>query len=161
MKNSLLLCLAFAAVAAFGCSNSRDEVKAGKPSQQQESSLSPTQSIEGNWVRVWESEGGRIRADSGTQMKMFLDGHFTFIGYYQDGAWLAGGGTYSLDENHLYREVVQYCTRPEFIGTVDEQYLELRGDTLYSSGFTKVIKADGRNVTDSFPHFDEKRVRIH
>jgi hypothetical protein len=113
------------------------------------SAISP---IEGAWEVV--SPNGKI-----TQFKMFHDGYFSLIMQDSLGKWsVSGAGTYSLDKN-TYKETFRYCSVPEFVGATDWQEYELKGDTLYFKGFTKVTYADGSDKTSQFGKFSEKRVR--
>ncbi|MBC8015004.1 MAG: hypothetical protein H7X79_04595, partial [Sporomusaceae bacterium] len=97
------------------------------------SSVSP---IEGSWVTV--SADGKI-----TQFKMFNDGFFSLIMQDSLGKWsMSGAGSYSLDGN-TYKETFRYCSVPDYVGATDWQEYELKGDTLYFKGFTKVMYADG------------------
>jgi hypothetical protein len=121
---------------------------------------SSTTSIEGTWELVWEDVGGKVR-DNGksSQFKMFHDGFFSLIAFDSTGKWSwAGAGTYSLDGN-IYKETFKYSSVPEYIGANDWQEYELKGDTLITKGFTKVVFADGKDKTSDYPKFVEKRVR--
>lgn len=48
---------------------------------------------------------------------------------------------------------------PGYIGSTDWQEYELNGDTLYFKGFTKATYANGKDMTDSFPGFEERRIK--
>lgn len=121
---------------------------------------SPTAAIDGSWELVWENVGGKVR-DNGksSQFKMFHNGFFSLISQDSLGNWAwAGAGTCSLDGN-TYQESFTHSTVPEYVGASDWQEYELKGDTLISRGFKKVIFANGEDKTNSFPPFEEKRVR--
>ena len=93
------------------------------------------------------------------QFKIFHDGFFSLVALDSSGKWLwAGAGTYSLDGN-IYKENFRYSSVPEYIGVNDLQEYELKGDTLFTRGFTKVVFGNGEDKTASFPKFEEKRVR--
>ena len=93
------------------------------------------------------------------QFKIFHDGFFSLVALDSSGKWSwAGAGTYSLDGN-IYKENFGYSSVPEYIGVNDLQEYELKGDTLFTRGFTKVVFANGEDKTASFPKFEEKRVR--
>lgn len=113
------------------------------------SSVSP---LEGAWETV--SPNGKI-----TQFKMFHDGFFSLIMQDSSGKWsMSGAGNFSLDGN-TYKETFRYCSVPDYVGATDWQECELKGDTLYFKGFTKVMYADGSDKTNQFGKFEEKRVR--
>ncbi|MEO7048999.1 MAG: hypothetical protein ABI091_27090 [Ferruginibacter sp.] len=113
------------------------------------SSVSP---IDGAWETV--SPDGKI-----TEFKMYYDGHFSFLMQDSSGKWsTAGVGSYTVDGN-TYKETVRYHSTPAYVGASDWQTFELKGDTLYFEGFNKVVLADGKDVTDQFGKFVEKRVR--
>lgn len=117
-------------------------------------------SIEGAWELIWEEVGGKIRDnEKNAQFKLFHDGFFSLIAFDSTGKWSwAGAGTYSLDGN-IYKETFKYSSVPEYIGASDWQEYELKGDTLITRGFTKVVFADGKDKTSDYPKFIEKRVR--
>ena len=113
------------------------------------SSVSP---IEGSWETI--STDGKI-----TQFKMFNDGFFSLIMQDSLGKWsMSAAGIYSLDGN-TYKETLRYCSFPDYVGATNWQEYELKGDTLYFKGFTKVMYADGSDKTNQFGKFEEKRVR--
>ncbi|MEO6001195.1 MAG: hypothetical protein ABIN89_30365 [Chitinophagaceae bacterium] len=90
---------------------------------------------------------------------MFNGGFFSLIRQDYSGKWsVSGAGSYSLD-GKTYKETFRYCSIPKYMGATDWQEYELKGDTLYSRGFTKVIYADGSDKTNEFGKFEEKRIR--
>lgn len=123
-------------------------------------STSSATSIDGAWELIWESVGGVERNNGKTsQFKMFHDGFFSLIAFDSSGKWSwDGAGTYSLDGN-VYKETFRYSSVPEYIDASDWQEYELKGDTLITKGFTKVVFADGKDKTSAYPKFIEKRVR--
>jgi hypothetical protein len=50
-------------------------------------------------------------------------------------------------------------TVPEYVGATDWQEFEMRGDTLVFKLFSKVIDADGKDITNQWPKIVEKRVK--
>jgi len=109
--------------------------------------------IEGAWETV--SADGKT-----TEFKIFHEGFFSLMRQDSLGKWsTSGAGSYSL-EGKTYKETFRYCSIPEYVGATDWQEYELKGDTLYSRGFSKVIYADGSDRTNQFGQkFEEKRVR--
>jgi len=89
---------------------------------------------------------------------MFHDGFFSLVMQDKDGKWIGAAGKYSIEGN-VYKETFDYSTVPEYVGVTDWQQFEIIGDTLYFSGFKKVIYPDGRDMTNNFEKFYEKRVR--
>ncbi len=73
---------------------------------------------------------------------------------------VSGASSYSLDGN-TYKETFRYFGISEYVGATDWQEYELKGDTLYFKGFTKVMYADGSDKTNQFGKFEEKRVRAN
>jgi len=94
-----------------------------------------------------------------TEFKMFHDGFFSLIMQDSLGNWsVSGAGKYSL-EGKTYKETFQYCSIPKYVGATDWQEYEVKGDTLYCKGFTKVVLADGSDKTNDFGKFEQKRVK--
>ncbi len=159
MKHQLLTAslLINIALLLFACAgnNSNEENTAATTN-----STSSVTSIDGAWELIWESVGGVERNNEKTsQFKMFHDGFFTLIAFDSSGKWSwDGAGTYSLDGN-VYKETFRYSSVPEYIAASDWQEYELKGDTLITKGFTKVVFADGKDKTSDYPKFVEKRVR--
>lgn len=146
----------FLPVILFACKdNTRNTSNKSEPVTADNSSLP----INGSWNLVWENVNGKIRDDGKvTQFKMFNDGYFSLMMQDSVGNWIGGAGTYSL-EGKNYKETFSYCTVPAYVGATDWQTCELKGDTLYFIGFTKAVYADGRDMTNNFPKFEERRVR--
>lgn len=76
----------------------------------------------------------------------------------------AVAGTYELEANH-YKETATYVSNwPEGVGASlwFDWSKSANGDTLYFSGFKKVIMADGKDVTKDWggDSFTEKKVRV-
>jgi hypothetical protein len=121
-----------------------------------------TSPLEGSWNLVWKSGKESFRREGKvTQLKMFCDGYFSLIGQDSTGkaSW-AGAGTYTVEGN-MYQEIFLYCTIPEYVGATDWQEFEMNGDTLSFKGFKKAIMADGKDVTNQYDQFEEKRVRAN
>jgi hypothetical protein len=119
-----------------------------------------TSALEGAWELVWEDTGGKIRSTGKpTQIKLFTDGYFSYLMQDSTGKWNYGGaGTYEVDGN-TYKEKHLYSTIPEYVGATDWQEFEMQGDTLVFKLFSKVVLADGKDVTNQWPKIIEKRVR--
>lgn len=143
-------------IAGTGCEDDT-KVSAAEQDPPTAFSLSP---IDGAWELVWSSDADHTD-DKGkiSQFKMFKDGFFSLIMQDSLGEWsVAGAGTFSV-RGKTYEENFRYATVPEYVGTTDWQEYELKGDTLYFKGFTRVLFANGEDNTSSFPAFLEKRVR--
>ena len=144
----LLTALFFLLSATAFISCNQDEKKADSQPVSS-SSVSP---IDGSWETV--SADGKI-----TQFKMWHNGFFSLIMQDSSGKWsFAGAGSYSVDGNS-YKETFRFSNSPAIVGASDWQTFELKGDTLYFKGFSKVVSADGKDVTDKFRKFELKRVR--
>ena len=123
-----------------------------KKVESQPVAASPLSPLEGSWELI--SQDGKT-----TQFKMFHDGFFSLIMQDSLGKWtISGAGKFSLDGN-VYKETFRYCSIPDYVGATDWQEYELKGDTLYFKGFTKVIYADGSDKTAQHSKFEEKRVK--
>lgn len=108
--------------------------------------------IDGAWETV--SPDGKAR-----EFKMYHDGFFSFLMHDSSGTQtVAAAGTYTIDGN-TYKETFRFSSVPAYVGASDWQTFELKGDTLYFKGFSKVMSADGKDVTDKFRKFELKRVR--
>ena len=141
-------------------------IKAPKEQRESLTQLNEAQKkspIEGNWELVSTLYNGTLTTPkrSPSQFKMFHDGYCSFLMYDDAGNFaMAGAGTYKIDGNQ-YQETLTYCNEPAWIGMTDWQEWEMKGDTLIFSGFKKVTKADGTDVTKDWGGdcFVEKRVR--
>jgi hypothetical protein len=114
--------------------------------------------IEGVWKTIsYESENKVIPSN---QVKHFSNGHFILVSTDSAGNLTrAGYGTYEVTDS-IYKERFTYYSAQEYTGSVDWQQYSFSGDTLIMQGFLKVELKDGKNLTDSFPSFIEKRIRI-
>lgn len=105
---------------------------------------------------------GKIRSTGRpTQIKLFTDDYFSYLMQDSSGKWNyagAGAGTYEVNGN-TYKEKHLYSTAPENVGVTDWQEFEMQGDTLVFKLFTKVVLANGQDVTKQFTKTVEKRVR--
>ena len=64
-----------------------------------------------------------------------------------------------MKHRNIYKETFRYSSVPEYIGSNNWQEYELKGDSLITKGFTKVVFANGEDKTSTYPKFVEKRVR--
>jgi hypothetical protein len=115
--------------------------------------------IDGAWKLVWaKSNGTLVDVSKNQQIKFFADGCFSLLASDADGEIdYAGYGTFELQQTS-YNETFLYHNNPEYVGAMDWQEVELKGDTLYAKGFKKVI-IKGKETND-FPAIEEKRVRM-
>jgi hypothetical protein len=159
MKHQFTAAVMLSGIAMFllSCTDTKTKAETQVSIANKASSTSP---IDGSWELVWESVGGVIRDKGKTsQFKMFHDGFFSLIAFDSSGKWSwDGAGTCSLDGN-IYKETFKYSSVPEYIGARDWQEYELKNDTLITTGFTKVVFANGEDKTSVYPKFIEKRVR--
>jgi len=84
-------------------------------------------------VRNGQSRISILDQANGEQLKTWSDKYFMFVGniYSANGTTNNfGGGTYELS-GHVYTEEVLYHNVPSFRGRKVQQYLEIKGDTLY------------------------------
>ncbi|KOH43186.1 hypothetical protein [Sunxiuqinia dokdonensis] len=84
-------------------------------------------------VRNGQSHLSILEDVNGSQLKTWSDKHFMFVGNSFSGNQLQqsfGGGTYDLSKN-IYTETVQYHNVASFRGQKVQQFLEIKGDTLY------------------------------
>lgn len=94
--------------------------------------------IEGAWKAVHSIS---VKGDSltelpgkwtGTQLKMWSKGHFSFVGRFNIDTTVVhsyGGGRYTLEGNR-YAEIIEYHITPSRVGTTVNMLMEVRGDTL-------------------------------
>ena len=122
-----------------------------------------TSPIEGSWeLYSTEKDGKTTYNNKPSQIKVYHDGYFCMIAYWDSGKFrFAAAGTYEFDGIH-YKETATYHTSTQFIGAsiwVDNSVI---GDTLITSGFKKVVMADGKDVTKDWggDSFIEKKVRV-
>lgn len=120
--------------------------------------------IDGAWELYSTESGGTTTIHKKPkQIKVYSDGHFCMMAYNEEGKFdFAGAGTYELDGNH-YKETFSYSSWPEGVGASlwFDWSKSANGDTLYFSGFKKVIMSDGKDVTKDWggDSFTEKKVR--
>ncbi|WP_159522166.1 hypothetical protein [Sunxiuqinia indica] len=84
-------------------------------------------------VRNGKSNVAILDEANGGQLKTWSDEYFMFVGSSFQGNQLQhsfGGGTYDLKKN-VYSEEVQYHSVASFRGREVQQFLEIKGDTLY------------------------------
>ena len=84
-------------------------------------------------VRNGQSRISILDQVNGEHLKTWSDKYFMFVGntYSANGtASSFGGGTYELS-GHVYTEEVLYHNVPALRGRKVQQYLEIKGDTLY------------------------------
>jgi hypothetical protein len=95
---------------------------------------------------------------SGTQMKMWSDSNFLFVGNFRLDTLILnnyGGGTYTLEGNS-YKENIIYHTEKANVGTIMKMILEIKNDTLTQ---TYPLKEDGQ--LDKSNYSIEKYVRLN
>jgi opacity protein-like surface antigen len=94
----------------------------------------------------------------GSDIKMWSEGHFLFVGRFQNDTSYTdnfGGGLYTLDGNR-YEEEIMYHSSKEYIGAKVKMLLELRHDTLIQ---TYPVNDIGEPVRQNY--FIEKYVRLN
>jgi hypothetical protein len=95
---------------------------------------------------------------SGSQMKMWSDSNFLFVGRFMLDTVILnnyGGGTYTLEGNS-YKENIIYHTEKENIGTAIKIILEIKNDTLTQ---TYPLQEDGQVNKSNYTI--EKYVRLN
>ena len=117
--------------------------------------------IDGAWELVWEQKSGFIgTSGKPSQLKLFANGHFSYIGKDATGKVnQAGAGTFEVNGNS-YKETHLYNLEPNYIGATDWQELSMDGDTLVFKLFTKAVLASGEDITAKLGKTIEKRVRV-
>jgi hypothetical protein len=92
--------------------------------------------IDGAWKLVyseWPIMKGNFPADiQGSNIKMWSDGHFTFVGQFKLDSGLLdsyGGGTFKLNGNKYEENIIYHTNRP-WVGTKAKMLLEIRKDSL-------------------------------
>jgi hypothetical protein len=150
---SILFCLFYFS----GCSNGPAEEKTETTEVVRNSERNE---LEGAWEVVWTKSNGQVdQKQKPTQIKIFSDGYFSLIMQDSLGKWTqASAGTYETD-GKVYKETHLYSNIPEWVGLIDWQEFEIRGDTLVNKLFTKIINGNGEDVTAQYPKMEEKRVR--
>ena len=115
--------------------------------------------VEGTWKLVWsERNGERSDMNNHVQVKMFSGGSFILFAHDTAGTVkFSGYGRYNF-EGPQYHETFQYHSHKPYWGAMDWQNLEVKGDTMYMNGFTKVV-VDGKDMTAGWPKIKEKLVR--
>jgi hypothetical protein len=99
--------------------------------------------IDGAWSLVYyqsiakDSVVGKYigRDVVGSQVKVWSEGHFVFVGRFKVGTKLIdnyGGGTYTL-EGSQYIETILYHTNKQWVGTHPKMLIEIKKDTLYQT----------------------------
>jgi hypothetical protein len=151
----ILLCLSNLS----GCSNGPPEenTEITKVAQNSESN-----ELEGAWEVVWTKSNGEVdQRQMPSQIKLFTDGYFSLIMQDSLGQWTqASTGTYETD-GKVYKETHLYSNVPEWVGLTDWQEFEIKGDTLFTTLFTKIINSKGEDLSAQYPKMEEKRVRAN
>lgn len=119
--------------------------------------------LDGGWYLVAGTYAGQKREESKPfQFKLFGNGQFAFLMKSEGGAWDYGStGHYELDGN-IYRETFEFSTNSAFIGVTAEWEFELKGDSLFIAGPTKIINTDGQEAPElagGYNTMQEVRVR--
>jgi hypothetical protein len=115
--------------------------------------------LEGAWELISsETNGKTTRYEKPAQIKLFTGGYFSLIMKDSTGRSYFGiAGPFEVNGN-VYKETATYSTISEYIGFSDWQEFELKQDTLYFKLFTKMLDAQGRDITDTVKT-TETRVR--
>jgi hypothetical protein len=93
-------------------------------------------------------------------VKMFTGGAFSLFIHDSTGKIkTVGYGKYDFQGNE-YHETFLYHSIARFVGGQDWQDLEIKGDTMYLNGFTKVV-VGGKDVTTGWNKVKEKSVRVN
>lgn len=102
-------------------------------------------------VRNGQSRISILDLANGEQLKTWSDKYFMFVGnsYSANGTVNNfGGGTYELS-GHVYTEEVLYHNVPSFRGRKVQQYLEIKGDTLYQVYLFSPLDENGNYDKDN------------
>lgn len=121
--------------------------------------MKKTSPIDGAWKLVWATTNGKpVDVGKNPQIKFFADGCFSLLASNAEGKIdYAGYGTFELDGTN-YKEIFLYHNYSPYVGAINWQEMELKGDTLYAIGFKQVIIQE--KVVNDFPMIEEKRVRM-
>lgn len=119
--------------------------------------------LDGGWYLVEGTYAGQKREESKPfQFKLFGDGQFAFLMKSEGGAWdYSSTGSYEL-EGDIYRETFEFSTSSAFMGVTAEWKFELKGDSLFMEGPTKIINTDGQEAPElagGYNTMQEVRVR--
>ena len=158
MKKQRITVLIFITVIIVGISCNNNPAKEDKQDAAKTATASAT-AIDGSWDLVWGKYNDTIQPiKKSVQFKQFSNGFFSMIAWGDSGKLsYCGYGKYELN-GRSYKETFLYHNNPEYVGGMDWQEYELKGDTLYTKGFIKVI-IGGKEETAKFPKIEEKRVR--
>ncbi|MBB1283629.1 hypothetical protein HRH25_04515 [Flavisolibacter sp. BT320] len=158
MKQLLILIVAIVSGISFFQCNQADAKK-----RRQDRALTPIaldKAVEGTWKLVWQERNNeRSDMDNHIQVKMFTGG--TFFLYAHDTAGtmkFSGYGRYGF-EGDQYHETFLYHSHRPYWGAMDWQYLEVKGDTMYMNGFSKMV-VEGKEMTEGWPKIKEKLVKV-
>ncbi len=156
------ICFAYLSICLFGLWSCADNANEENKSAVADAAVPRTKNeLEGAWELVWSKTGDNVsQLKEPSQLKLFTDGHFCLIMQDAAGKWnMAFGGTYETEGN-VYKETHLYATDTAWVGTTDWQQYEIKGDTLYSKLFTKILNSKGEDITARYPsNLEEKRVR--
>lgn len=116
--------------------------------------------VEGTWRLVWsEHNSEKNDMSNHVQVKMFTGGDFFLFAHDTAGTMkFSGYGRYSFDGDQYHETFLYHSHRP-YWGASDWQYLEVKGDTMYMNGFTKVV-VEGKDMTEGWPKIKEKLVKV-
>lgn len=119
--------------------------------------------LDGGWYLVEGTYAGQKRAESTPfQFKLFGEGQFAFLMKSESGAWdYSSTGSYEI-EGDVYREKFEFSTNPAFMGVTAEWKFELKGDSLFLEGPSKIIGIDGQEAPElagGYNTMQEVRVR--
>jgi len=116
--------------------------------------------VEGAWKLVWAAYNDTL-ADMRNHIlvKMFTNGSFSLFAHDSAGKMaFAGYGKYDF-EGDKYHETFLYHNETEYTGGEDWQNLEVKGDTMYMNGFTKIV-VGGKEMTTGWTKTREKLVKV-
>ena len=120
--------------------------------------------MEGAWKLAYEIEVKGQQStvlfpgvSQGSEIKLWSGDRWALVGVFIEDSLITdvfAGGKFTLDAND-YREIVEYHSATEYLGTTVKLYLEIKNDTL-----TQFWPVDENGVPDKDHHYMEKWVRF-
>lgn len=157
MKKVTFMLFAFLlGISVLSCNQNTEK---GESQSSTQTTNTPVNPVEGAWKLVWAQYNDTL-ADMSNHVlvKMFADGAFSLFAHDSSGKMkYTGYGKYEFEGNR-YLETFIYHNSKQNWGGKDWQNLEVKGDTMYMNGFTKMI-IGGKEVTD-YPKIREKLIRV-